>query len=360
MDLAKLGWTGFFDEQFAPFRAEGLSAARVVREQKSVYLVIGETGELTAEVSGRLRHDARSHSALPAVGDWVAVELRPDAEAVIHAVLPRKSCFSRKKAGTVTEEQVIAANLDRVLLVSGLDGGRNFNVARIERYLTLARESGVAPVIVLNKADLCEDVASCVARVAPVAAGVPVHVTSALTCLGLDGLRGEIAPGQTVAFLGPSGVGKSSLINDLLGEDRLPVGEVRPVDVKGRQTTTWRELITLPGGGLVIDTPGIRELQMWGDEETLADSFADIEELALGCKYGDCEHRTEPGCAVKTAVEAGTLDPRRLESFQKQQKELQHLARKQSERARHEEKARGKKFGRLVNDFKRHNPKRQD
>ena len=357
MNLVDLGWLPVFAEAFEPFREEGFVAARVAREEKSVYLVVGEAGELTAELSGKLRHEAASRAELPTVGDWVVVEPRPDDEALIHAVLPRKSAFSRKRAGFVTEEQIIAANIDSAFLVSGLDGGRNFNIARIERYLTLARESDVTPVIVLNKADLCDDVEACVAQVAPVAADVPVLVTSALTLEGVDVLRDHLGPGRTVAFLGPSGVGKSSLINDLLGEDRLPVGEVREDDAKGRQTTTWRQLITLPGGGLVIDTPGIRELQMWGDEETLADSFADIEELALECKFSDCEHRTEPDCAVKAAVEAGDIQPERLASFQKQQKELRRLEIRKEERARIVEQSKNKQIGKWRSEMKKQNPK---
>ncbi len=342
MNLAELGWQPLFEQAFERYRKEGLAPARVAREQKSVYAVYGEAGELTAEVSGKLRHDARSHADLPAVGDWVVIHPRPkEGRATIDAILPRKTRLSRKDAGTRTEEQVLAANVDLAFLVSGLDGGRNFNLQRIQRYLTLAREGEVRPVIVLNKTDVCDDVPSHVEAVEDIAFGVPIHAVSALEWDGIDELREYLAVGKTAAFLGTSGVGKSTLINALSGDDKLAVGDVRKGDHQGRHTTTWRELILLPGGGMVIDTPGMRELQLWGDEDTLGSSFQDIEELAEGCRFGDCRHAGEPGCAVHAAVEVGTLDVSRLESYREQARELRLLKRKQSDRNRRNKKARG-------------------
>jgi len=341
MSLAELGWHAFFEPHFEAFRKQGLVPARVAREERDLFGVYGEVGRLTAEVSGRMRHEARSRGELPAVGDWVAIAPRPDeGQATIHAVLPRRSRFSRRQAGPETEEQILAANIDVAFLVSGLDGGRNFHLPTIRRYATLAWESGAGPVILLNKCDLCTEVEARVAAVGPVAPGVPVHAVSALVGHGMDDVRRYLEVGKTAVFLGRSGVGKSALINRLLGQDLLPVGAVRESDRRGRHTTTWRELILLPGAGVVIDTPGIRELQFWGDEEGVVAEFPDIEELSLGCRFRDCRHRTEPGCAVLAALAAGTLDADRLESYHSVQRELEDLAQRRDEKARLAEKAR--------------------
>lgn len=315
INLEELGWDSYFREHFRLLKVPGSVPARVVSEQKRSYQVFRQDGELSVEVSGRMRYLTQTVDQYPAIGDWVVV--RPQAyglKGVIQAILPRKSKFSRKTAGARTEEQVVAANVDTVFVVSGLDGGRNLNLRRIERYLTLAWNSGVVPVIVLNKIDLCPDVDGCLRDVVPVASGVAVHPVSATGRVGLDGLRGYLARGKTAAFLGSSGVGKSALINALLGVARQEVGQVRQSDRRGRHTTSRRELILLPGGGAVIDTPGMREIQMWTDEDNHQNAFDDIEKLAGQCRFADCQHLTEPACAVRAAIESGELDVARLQS----------------------------------------------
>lgn len=334
MNLNDLGWNSFWQDRYQPFDADGLVPARVAREEKLAYLVLCEEGELTAELSGKLRHSATSGGDLPAVGDWVAIKVRPEeSKATVCAVLPRKSSFSRKVAGSRTEEQVVAANIDTVFLVSGLDGGRGLNLRRIERYLAVAWDSGADPVIVLNKADVCDDVDACLAEVGSIAFGAPVHAVSAVHRQGLDSLGRYLTGGVTVALLGLSGVGKTTLINTLLGTD-LDVCEVREDDRRGRHTTTHRELIVEPGRGIVIDTPGMRELQLWGNEEGLGATFEDVEAFAAQCRFGDCGHGTEPGCAVRQALDDGALKAARWQSYVKLQKELHYLGRRQDHKAR--------------------------
>lgn len=331
--MFQLGWSEFFKRPFEVYQQRGFVPARVARENRGAYLVYWEQGESTAEVTGKFLHEAVSVSNFPAVGDWVAISSPTQTQpARIHALLPRRSCFSRKAVGGNTEEQVAAANVDTVFLVSGLD--HNFNPRRIERYLTVAYDSGAVPVIVLNKVDLVHDVDAVVLETESIACGVRVLAVSAVSMQGLKNLQPYLAAGTTTAFLGSSGVGKSSLINSLLGDDRLAVSAVRKGDSHGRHTTTHREMILLPQGGLVIDTPGMRELQLWAAEDSLDGSFHEVEELALRCRFSDCRHRGEPGCAVQAAVERGELSAARLENYRKMQRELRFLARKQAHKTR--------------------------
>jgi ribosome biogenesis GTPase len=338
-----LGWNSFFEKAFEPYLNEGYQVGRVSLEHKHMYRVQTEVGEALAEVSGKMRHIALRREDYPAVGDWVVLSIREEEQrATIHAVLPRKSKFSRKVAGQVTEEQIVATNIDTVFLFTALN--LDFNVRRIERYLVLAWESGANPVIVLSKADLCEDPEALAAEVAAVAVGVPIHIISSAENRGLDELAAYISPGQTVALLGSSGVGKSTLVNRIYGKDILETGDIRSGDDKGKHTTTHRELITLPGGGILIDTPGMRELQLWDASEGLSTSFQDIEELAERCFFQDCKHENEPKCAVKEALDEGTLPVERFQSYVKLQKELAYLARKEDKGLQAAEKAKWKKI----------------
>lgn len=326
-----LGWSPFFAKQFDPFKKKGLLPARVVRGEKNYFRVNCEGKELTARFAGRIRHKAGGRSELPVVGDWVAVEAQMEqGRATIHAVLERRSSFARNLPGRRkakgqerVEQQVIAANVDLVLIVSGLD--RDFNLRRIERYLTLVSGSGAEAIIVLNKADLCADPQGCLAQVREIAPEVPIHLFSALDTQQLESLHPHLTYGQTLAFLGSSGVGKSTIINGLLGEQRQKIGAVSDAVGKGRHTTTHRELFVLPQGGILMDNPGMRELHLWGEEEDLAGSFADIEELALQCRFSDCGHKSEPGCAVLGARDSGELPTERLTSYLKLKEELGRL-----------------------------------
>jgi ribosome biogenesis GTPase len=344
--LTHLGWDPAIEDQFAPHAADGLEPARVAVEQRGAYLLYTERGERWAELSGRLRHAADERGDLPAVGDWVAAADPEGADrAIVQAVLPRRTKFSRLAAsdhgGTI--EQVVAANVDVVFLTAGLDG--DANVRRLERYLTLGWESGASPVVVLTKADLCDDVDAAVLEIESVAVGVPVHVVSNVTGEGVDALAPYFAEGRTVAALGSSGVGKSSLVNRLAGEELMPTGDVR-ADGRGRHTTTHRQLLLLPGGGLYLDTPGMRELRLWESEEGLAAAFDDVAAAAALCRFTDCSHEREPGCGVRVALADGTLAAERYESWRKLQNELRWLAVKQDARLRSEARKERRRFAR--------------
>jgi ribosome biogenesis GTPase len=353
-NLNALGWNAFFDEAFEPHGKKGLVAGRVVLEHRRAFRVYTESDELLAEISGRVRYDAATRAELPAVGDWVAVSAYPNEKrATIHAILPRRSKFSRKAAGRNTEEQIVAANVDTVFLVVGLDG--DYNLRRVERYLVAAWESGATPVIILSKLDLSEDANQRILEVQSVAPGVPVHAISSLTGEGLEAVDQYLGQGLTVAFLGSSGVGKSTLINRLVGKDIQKVKEVREHDSRGKHTTTHRELILLPTGGLLIDTPGMRELQLWEADGGLSETFEDIESVAAACHFSNCRHQKEPGCAVREGLESGSLSAARYDSYQKIQKELEFLESRQDTRAHLERKQRDKKANK---EFNRIKPKR--
>lgn len=311
-------------------------------------------------MSCHLRHETASTDQLPAVGDWVALRMScGNGTALIQTVLPRRSKFSRKAPGRTTREQVVAANIDTVFLMVGMDN--DFSPRRVERYLAAAWESGAAPVVLLNKLDLCLDPATRVAAIEEVALGVPVHAISALRGEGLEAVAAYCIPRRTVALLGSSGAGKSTLINALLGTDLLPTAAVRKCDGRGCHTTTRRELIVFPNGGIpnggpggmVIDTPGMRELQLWEGDEGVQVTFDEIETLARGCRFRDCQHRHEPGCAVRAAVEAGELAPDRLSSLRKLQKELAWFDRQHDQLAALEEKRRWKNIHKSAKRFHR-------
>lgn len=334
--LASLGWDRQLQEAFTPHAARGHEPARVATQHRDRYALVAAGGPSSANVAGRLRHSASGAAQLPAVGDWVAVATRRREEtATIHAVLPRRSAFTRKVAGEESEPQVLAANMDVIFIVTSLNA--DLNVRRLERYLTMAYESGAEPVIVLTKADLAHDLSSALDSVSSVAIGVPVHVVSAITGEGMADLETHLQNDRTGVLLGSSGVGKSTLVNTLAGRDLAKVQEIREDDDKGRHTTTSRELIVLPRGGMVIDTPGIRELQLWHAESGLSGSFPDIETLASRCRFNDCSHETEPGCAVSSALDAGTLSTDRLAAYRKLQRELRHLEMKTDRRLASEE-----------------------
>jgi ribosome biogenesis GTPase len=359
MQLALLGWDEKLSADFAIYDHANLTAGRVTLQHKHMFTVITEAGEVHAQVSGRLRHESASADELPTVGDWVALRLPPgDGNALIQAVLPRRSKFSRKAAGRTTREQVVAANVDTAFLVVGMDN--DFSPRRVERYLAAAWESGAAPVVVLNKLDLCVDPVARLAAIEEVAPSVPVHAISALRGDNMDAVAAYCAPRRTVALLGSSGVGKSTLINTLLGGDILATAAVRSHDSRGRHTTTHRELIFVPGGGMVIDTPGMRELQLWEADEGVQVTFDEIETLARGCRFRDCRHNNEPGCAVRAAVEASELEPDRLASMRKLQKELAWFDRQHDQFSAIQEKRRWKVIHKSAKRFYRDEDKRRE
>jgi ribosome biogenesis GTPase len=350
-DLASLGWSEFFAREFELFRKQGHSVGRVALEQRGAYRLYTEHAEVPARVSGKLRYDSESAADFPAVGDWVAFS-KPERDGLarIHAILPRRSTFSRKAAGANTEEQVVAANVDTVFLVQGLD--HDFNLRRLERYLVAAFESNANPVIILNKTDLCANVDQKILEVESVALGTPVHAISSLTGDRLDEIAQYISTGVTIAFLGSSGVGKSTLLNRIVGEDIQKTLEVREHDSRGRHATTHRELIVLKSGGLLIDTPGMRELQLWDVGASLGEAFSDVESIAAACYFSDCRHQNEPGCAVREALADGTLDASRYEHYLRLERELEYLDSRMDERLNLKRKSREKKIHRAYRMIK--------
>ena len=323
--LETYGWSDELQQGFAPHAAAGLIPGRVVAQHRGRYDLITAAGEARAEISGRLARDALP-GGYPTVGDWVAAEPAPDdGPAIIQHVLPRRTAFTRKEIGRAGGAQVVAANVDVAFLVASLNA--DLNPRRLERYLAAAWQSGAAPVVLLTKADLCPDPAAMAAGVDT--GGAPVHILSSLTGDGLEAVRAYLTPGRTAVMVGSSGAGKSTLANVLLGSERMAVGAIREDDARGRHTTSHRELILLPGGGLLLDTPGMRELALYEAEEGVSATFEDIEAIVAACKFNNCSHGSEPGCAVRAALEAGELDDGRWRSFQKLGRELNHLARRE-------------------------------
>lgn len=330
MNLVSLGWSENFASALAALQKPGLVPARVAVEGKHAYVVFTETGRRSAVVPGRMLRRGMAPSALPKVGDWVALRDSNESDpGVIEAVLPRRTRLVRKVAGRTVEEQVLAVNVDLAFVVMALDA--SYNLRRLERFLVMVREGGVHPIVVLNKADLEADPLARAATTRTVAGGAEVLVVSAQTGWGMEALARQLHPPQTAVFIGTSGVGKSSLINRLYGEEIQPTLEVREHDAKGRHSTTWRELIPMPGGAVVVDTPGMREFHTWMAQDGLAEAFPDIEELALHCHFARCSHQKESRCAVLNAIEEGRLARERYTAYLKLQHELEVLARERRE-----------------------------
>lgn len=343
MNLKQLGWNEAFGE-----KDQHTVVARIISEQRQIYKLHDGENELTGEVSGKFQYQAKVKSDYPSVGDWVVIEpLKGENKAIIQKVLPRISQFSRQSAGEKTEEQIVAANIDYVFLVMALNN--DFNIRRLERYLLVAYDSGASPIIVLTKKDLCTDLPTKIAAVEEIAFGVPVYSVNSTNGEGIEELKQLISEGKTVSLLGSSGVGKSTLLNALIGESIQITQDVREGDDRGKHTTTHRELFFLPSGGMVIDTPGMRELQLWGGEEHISSTFTDVEDLAKSCKFSDCTHDNEPGCAVNRAIENGELDQQRLTSYRKLMRELAYAERKQDASLARQEKDKWKKISKMMN-----------
>jgi ribosome biogenesis GTPase len=347
-DLETLGWTAEQEHQFEPYAAAGLTAGRVGAQHRGGCLVYSAVGELLTRLSGRLRAGSPAGADLPVVGDWVAFRPAGPGHAVVHAILPRRSSFSRarrdlaRRTPQAAEEQVLAANVDVALLVVGLDG--DLNLRRLERFLATAWASGAEPVVILTKRDLVPDTDPVRLAVEQVAIGVAVLEVSSVTGDGVDEVRALVSPGRTAALLGSSGAGKSSLVNRLLGREAQAVQDLR-ADGRGRHTTTHRELFLLPGGGLVVDTPGLRVIEPWAGEGLDA-AFQDVEQVAERCRFRDCRHAGEPGCAVLRAIAAGELDEERLDAFRKLARELAFLERRGDGRAQAQERRRWRALSR--------------
>lgn len=357
MSILLWGWNDYFEAVWKDSERGTAQPARVVTQGRGIWRVAGDFGECPGEAAGKLRLAAEEGADWPAVGDWVAVELRDGGNAaLIHEVLLRRSQFVRKMAGKKIAEQVIAANVDIALLVSALDG--DFNLRRLERYLTQCWESRARPLIVLNKADVCETPQEKIEEMERVAMGVSMCAVSAKTGRGFGELEKYLVRGQTIVLLGSSGVGKSTIVNRLLGVEMQKVREVCESDSRGLHTTTARELFVLAGGALLMDTPGLRELQLWDADEGISQTFADIESLSGRCRFGNCRHDGEPDCAVKAAIEAGALDMARLENWRKLERELAFLKRRVDHEAQHNEKRRIKQTMRGVRQMYRDREKR--
>lgn len=345
-ELRALGWDEEWQAVFLEAGHEGTQPARLAVPRKKSYTVMTATGEHEAVIPGKTWH-TQGAAGQPVVGDWVALEVVSDtASPVIRAILPRRTILTRKMPGEKVAEQYVAANVDVLFIVCGLD--MDYNVRRIERYLALAHEGGVQPVVLLNKEDLVDDAARFRDEVIESAGEAAVLSMSAKDGTNMEALEVFLGPGITAAFIGSSGAGKSTLINALLGEERQDTQEVIEGTDRGKHTTTRRELIPLGDRGILVDTPGLREIQLWGDESALDDIFADIAALTEQCRFRDCSHTSEPGCAVIEAVETGDLSPKRVASYHKLSRELRHLATRRDEQARLEEKQKNKRFHKMI------------
>ncbi len=338
---------GHADAFAASTPVDGAVPGRVIEEQRDGYRITTGDAVCRAQASGRMRHDALGRDELPAVGDWVSLTQPTGSDVgVIHAVLPRRTALVRKEAGTTTTAQVVAANVDHVLLLTSLNS--DLEPRRIERYLAAIWESGATPALVLTKADLCDDVDAPVRALGDVALGVDVHAVSALCGDGLAALEHYLQPGLTIALVGSSGVGKSTLVNALAGDTVQHVDVIRARDERGQHTTTARRIVQLPSGALWVDTPGMREFGLWGSGEGLGEVFDDVEQLAAMCRFGDCGHAGEPGCAVAAAIDDGVLDAERLDAWAKLQRELAFIHRKQDQRAQIAERRKNRRFSKMV------------
>lgn len=353
--LYRLGWNAFFDQHFTPFKNQGFQAARVAIENRDNYLVLTDSKAYFAEVTGKLLFNASSSSELPRVGDWVVASLfESEQKAIIHDVLPRQTKFSRKIAGAKTEEQILATNIDFIFIVQSCDN--DFSLRRLERQMVMVFEGGAQPIIVLNKIDLCDNYEDYVLQISSIVPDDEIVAVSALTDVGMDQLKSWLKEGKTFAFIGSSGVGKTSLINKISGNEIFKINDVREKDSKGRHTTTRRQLIVIPGGGLLIDTPGMKEFQIWEADEGLDEVYSEIAELSAGCRFSDCTHTQEIGCAVIEAVENGKLSKDRYESYLKLARELTYLKNRQQQN-RYNSKNRFKSISRAIKNFKKLDPK---
>ena len=363
IELKELGWNSFFESHFIKHDQQNTTyvPARIISAQRHLYRTLSEYGELKAEITGKFRYEVQSIEKYPAVGDWVGVTKKEQEDkAIIHFVLPRKTSLSRKTPGVKTEEQVICANIDTSFIVSAFD--RDFNLRRIERYLSLVWESGANPVIILNKADLCTDIETFIREVESISPGIPILCTSALKKSGVEQIYNYLKEGKTAVFLGSSGTGKSTIINCLLNAPKQAINSLRD-NGKGRHTTSYRELFIIPDRrGMVIDSPGMREIQLWANEDIVERTFVDIEDLSQRCRFNDCSHSKEPGCAVKEAIEEGSLESKRLESYFKQKRELIRLSEKTklaNKKLANTRKRKSKELSKLIRMKKKLQDKRQ-